>query len=88
MKKRLIEVFTAGCPLCETIPRRSLPVRTGLFEQASLRSLLVLGRSTRGVNAPESASFNHFCHSGMVREHQTRNLEIPGSRFACPGMTR
>ena len=23
----------------------------------------------------------------MVRKHQTRNLEIPGSRFACPGMT-
>jgi len=23
----------------------------------------------------------------MVREHQTRNLEIPGSRFARPGMT-
>jgi hypothetical protein len=21
----------------------------------------------------------HSCHSGMVREHQTRNLEIPGS---------
>jgi hypothetical protein len=26
-------------------------------------------------------------HSGMVRQHQTRNLEIPGSRFARPGMT-
>jgi len=23
----------------------------------------------------------------MVRWHQTRNLEIPGSRFARPGMT-
>jgi 2-keto-3-deoxy-L-fuconate dehydrogenase len=23
----------------------------------------------------------------MVREHQTRNLEIPGSRYARPGMT-
>jgi len=23
----------------------------------------------------------------MVRKDQTRNLEIPGSRFACPGMT-
>jgi hypothetical protein len=21
----------------------------------------------------------YFCHSGMVRQHQTRNLEIPGS---------
>ena len=28
------------------------PVRTGLLDQASLRSLLVLGRSTRGVNDP------------------------------------
>jgi len=26
-------------------------------------------------------------HSGAVRQHRTRNLEIPGSRFACPGMT-
>jgi len=26
-------------------------------------------------------------YSGMVRKHQTRNLEIPGSRFARPGMT-
>src|SRR5947199_4558255 len=23
----------------------------------------------------------------MVRKDQTRNLEIPGSRYACPGMT-
>ena len=29
-----------------------------------------------------------FGHSGMVREHQTRNLEIPGSRLARPGMTQ
>jgi hypothetical protein len=28
-----------------------------------------------------------FRHSGMVRKHQTRNLEIPGSRSARPGMT-
>jgi hypothetical protein len=27
------------------------------------------------------------CHSGMVRKHQTRNLEIPGSHFVRPGMT-
>jgi hypothetical protein len=27
------------------------------------------------------------CHSGMRRKAQTRNLEIPGSRGACPGMT-
>src|ERR1700712_5791380 len=26
-------------------------------------------------------------HSGMVRKDPTRNLEIPGSCFACPGMT-
>src|SRR5262249_31772079 len=26
------------------------------------------------------------CHSGMVRKHQTRNLEIPGS-LSRPGMT-
>jgi hypothetical protein len=25
-----------------------------------------------------------FCHSGMVRKHQTRNLEIPGRCFASP----
>jgi hypothetical protein len=29
----------------------------------------------------------HHRHSGMVRQHQTRNLEIPGSCFARPGMT-
>jgi hypothetical protein len=26
-------------------------------------------------------------HSGMVRKHQTRNLEIPDRRFASSGMT-
>src|SRR6185295_6470621 len=26
-------------------------------------------------------------HSGMVLKHQTRNLEVPGSRFARPGTT-
>jgi hypothetical protein len=26
----------------------------------------------------------HIRHSGMVREHHARNLEIPGSRFARP----
>ncbi len=25
--------------------------------------------------------------SGAMRKHRTRNLEIPGSRFACQGMT-
>jgi hypothetical protein len=29
-----------------------------------------------------------FRHSGMVRQHQTRNLEIPGSMLSHrPGMT-
>src|SRR3982074_898434 len=28
-----------------------------------------------------------FRHSGTVRKDQTRNLEIPGSRCARPGMT-
>jgi hypothetical protein len=27
------------------------------------------------------------CHSGLVHEHQTRNLEIPGPRCGYPGMT-
>jgi hypothetical protein len=28
-----------------------------------------------------------LCHSGMARQHQTRNLEIPDRRFASSGMT-
>lgn len=27
-------------------------------------------------------------HSGMARERQTRNLEIPGSPYGRPGMTK
>src|SRR6516225_9949885 len=26
-------------------------------------------------------------HSGAMRQHRTRNLEVPGSRFASPGTT-
>ena len=29
-----------------------------------------------------------FCHSGIDAKRRTRNLEIPGSRFRAPGMTK
>jgi len=35
--------------------------------------------SAVGVTAGVTGSGNRSRHSGMVRQHQTRNLEIPGS---------
>src|SRR6185369_4536158 len=57
--------FIAGCPLCETVPRRSLPVRTGLFVQASY--VVSVGTKHRRCQRSRDSSYVVVVHDHLVR---------------------
>jgi len=71
--------------ILETLDGLPAPNRILREEYSSSLSFAFLKRIGRGFSG-FSGLDNSARHSGM-RAAQTRNLEIPGSRFACPGMT-
>src|SRR5262245_44171952 len=45
------------------------------------------GRDKPGHDGKTMKNREFSCHSGAMRQHRARNLEIPGSHFVRPGMT-